>query len=317
MKKMLGYTPEEVVGKKYFYDFFHPEDKEELKEGAFGAFKLKQPFHDTINRNVHKNGNIVWLSTAGVPILDDKGELLGYRGSDTDITEQKKAEKDLSMAFNELALVNEKLGVVGRLTRHDVRNKLSAVTGNIYLAKQALPADCEVVKYLNETESAVDQIEKIFDFARTYEQLGLEELSNVDVGKSFERATSLLADLSEITVVNDCGDLKVLADSLLDTLFYNLMDNSLKHGEKVSKIRVYCKTHKDDLTLVYEDDGVGVSEAEKEKIFGEGYGKGTGIGLHMIKLMCNIYGWTIKETGKQGKGAQFIMSISKTNENTE
>ena len=51
----------------------------------------------------------------------------------------------------------------------------------------------------------------------------------------------------------------------------------------------------------------------EEKVFGEGYGKGIGIGLHMGKIMCNIYGWTIRETGKPGKGAQFTMTIPKTN----
>ena len=58
---------------------------------------------------------------------------------------------------------------------------------------------------------------------------------------------------------------------------------------------------------------VTASMAEKEKIFGEDYGKGTGVGLHMIKIMCNIYGWTIQETGKQGKGAQFTITIPETN----
>ena len=232
-----------------------------------------------------------------------------------DVTGRKKVENALTGAFDEVALVNEKLGVVGRLTRHDVRNKLSSVLGNLYLAKQNLHPSHVTTKYLKHAESEIDQIEKIFDFARMYEQLGGEELSYVDVGKSFDVAVSLLQDLGKIEIVNDCKGCSVLADSLLEQLFYNLMDNSLKHGEKVSKIRIYCKTNKDQLKLVYEDDGVGIPEDEKEKIFGEGYGKGTGVGLHMIKIMCNIYGWIIKETCKQDKGAQFTITIPRTNKN--
>jgi signal transduction histidine kinase len=158
-------------------------------------------------------------------------------------------------------------------------------------------------------------VEGIFDFARIYEQLGAEELAYIDVEKSLEEAAMLFSDLPGVKVVNDCHGLTVLADSLLRQLFYNLIDNSLKHGEKVSQIRVYYETMgKDKLKLIYEDDGVGIPKAEKEKIFQEGYGRGTGYGLYLIKKICEVYGWTIRETGKPGKGAQFIINIPKKDE---
>ena len=91
VNEILGYKPEEVLG-KHFYDLFHPDDREELKKAAFEAFVKKQSLREFVNRNVHKNGKTVWLSTGGVPVLDDKGELIGYRGADVDITERKQAE---------------------------------------------------------------------------------------------------------------------------------------------------------------------------------------------------------------------------------
>jgi len=51
------------------------------------------------------------------------------------------------------------------------------------------------------------------------------------------------------------------------------------------------------------------------KIFKEGYGKGTGYGLHLIRKICEVYGLTIKETGKHGKGAKFSITIPKMREN--
>lgn len=54
-----------------------------------------------------------------------------------------------------------------------------------------------------------------------------------------------------------------------------------------------------------------LAKSEKNKIFWEGYGKDTGIGLGMIQIMCNLYGWDIQETGKKGKGAQFTITIPK------
>jgi len=73
----LGYKPEELL-KKHFYDLFHPEDHEELKKAAFEVLAKKQPYHEFLNRNVHKNGRTVLLSTSGVPVLDDEGNRQQY-----------------------------------------------------------------------------------------------------------------------------------------------------------------------------------------------------------------------------------------------
>ncbi|MDP6635870.1 MAG: PAS domain S-box protein [Phycisphaerae bacterium] len=92
VEKILGYSPEEIVGKKHFYDLFHPEQRQEIKTAAFEAFARKESFRGFPNLNVHKNGQPIWLSTSGVPLLDGGGGLVGYRGADTDITERKNAE---------------------------------------------------------------------------------------------------------------------------------------------------------------------------------------------------------------------------------
>ncbi len=224
----------------------------------------------------------------------------------------KAADMVVFRDVSERKRMEEKLRVVGRLARHDVRNKLSVVTANIYLMKKRVEGDSEAVERLNDIESAVREATRIFDFARTYEKLGIEKLSYVNVEKTFDGAVQQFSDL-QVKVVNDCSGLSVLADSLLTRLFYNLVHNSLMHGENVSKIRVYYEKEGDELKLVYEDDGVGIPKAEKEKVFREGYGKGTGYGLYLIRKMCEVYGWTIRETGKHGKGAEFTMTIPGTN----
>lgn len=93
---LLGYKPNEIVGKKHFYDLFIPEERSKLKKAVQEVFKNKQPFYDFINRNLSKEGKEVWLSTSGIPILDDSGKLLGYRGVDVNITQRKLAEQALA-----------------------------------------------------------------------------------------------------------------------------------------------------------------------------------------------------------------------------
>jgi PAS domain S-box-containing protein len=107
VEQILGYKPEEVIG-KHFYDLFHPDDLEDLKKAAFAAFAEKQSFRQFVNRNIRKDGEIVWISTSGVPVVDEEGTLLGYRGADVDITERMRAEEALreSEAFQSGLLSN-------------------------------------------------------------------------------------------------------------------------------------------------------------------------------------------------------------------
>jgi signal transduction histidine kinase len=205
---------------------------------------------------------------------------------------------------------------VGGLTRHDVRNKLSAITGNIYLGKKKLADHPEVLQSFKDMDSACEQIVRIFEFAKDYERLGVEELTYVDMEKIVDEAVSLFPNLLGIRISNGCRGLVVLADSLLRQLFYNLIDNTLKYGGKATQIRIhYNIADKNQLRLFYEDNGVGIQSDEKRKLFREGHttGKGSGYGLYLIGKMMEVYGWTMQETGTPGEGAHFIITMPKTN----
>ncbi|MGA2308690.1 MAG: PAS domain S-box protein [Candidatus Bathyarchaeia archaeon] len=315
-----GYSREEVIGHKKIWEWLYPDPQYcakifahqrrtiEHNESAFRDF-------ETVIRC--KDGALKTISWYSNNILDENGETVGSIAMGIDATELKKTEKDLQEAIERLAIMNEKLRVVGLLSRHDVRNKLQLVALKAYLAKRELPAESKVVEDLAAIEKAVQQSVEIFDFARVYEMLGSEELVYVDVEKTVSEAALLFLDLKGVNVVNECRGLTVLADSLLRQLFYNLIDNSLKYGQKVTRIKVhYERTSQDALKLVFEDDGVGIPIAEKPKLFKEGYSTGgsTGYGLYLIKKMMEVYGWTIQETGEPGKGAQFTMTIPETNQ---
>ncbi len=95
VENILGYSPDEIVGKKYFYDFFPPDSRESMKKGAFKVFAGRESFKYFVNENMHKNGSVVLIETNGTPITDDDGNLCGYRGVDRDVTERKKADEAL------------------------------------------------------------------------------------------------------------------------------------------------------------------------------------------------------------------------------
>ncbi|MDP3564625.1 MAG: HAMP domain-containing sensor histidine kinase, partial [Methanoregula sp.] len=102
------------------------------------------------------------------------------------------------------------------------------------------------------------------------------------------------------------AEVELYADPLVEKVFFNLVENAMRYGGRtmtVIRFRYECKN--DACTIICEDDGNGVSDDEKEKIFFYGFGKNTGLGLFLSREILNITGITIKETGELHKGARF------------
>jgi len=303
--ELFGYTKEEARGRT-LDSLIVPDGKiEEAKELNKKAVK-GYVYHDTMRKT--KNGALVPISVSAAPIVV-QGMITGYVAVYKDIAHLKKTEEALTV-------MNEKLRVVGGLTRHDARNKLSLVTTNAYLAKRRLAENSEVRDYLEEIGAAVNDVVGIFDFAKIYEMLGVEKPTYIDVENTVNDVVSLFPTLKTVRVTNNCHGLKVLADSLLRQAFYNLVDDSLKYAQNLTQIKVYYeRADNDHLKIIYKDNGAGIPFDKKPKLFQKGFttGKGSGYGLYLIQKMMEIYGWTIEETGEPGKGARFVMKIPKFN----
>ncbi|NTV95393.1 MAG: PhnD/SsuA/transferrin family substrate-binding protein [Thiobacillus sp.] len=98
---MLGYSPEELIGRTPF-DLMSEPEAERVRAKFTGIMRAGQAFSGLENTNRHKNGRTVVLETSGVPILDDAGQMVGYRGIDRDITARKQAEQELDSYRNHL-----------------------------------------------------------------------------------------------------------------------------------------------------------------------------------------------------------------------
>jgi PAS domain S-box-containing protein len=304
--EVFGFTPEEVRGKNLI-DILVPEElKQEMQNNIEKSGSHAVSFQSKRKR---KDGSTlqVFVSLASVSVGDKRiGSVTVYK----DMTNEVAAEEKIEAALKHSEMLNEKLSVIGSFTRHDVRNKLMTIEGNAYLVKKHAGSDPKINQYLNQISLAVTNITCILEFAKNYESLGSEQRTLTDVGKAIDQAASLFSELKGAKITNECRGFNILADSMLTTVFHNLIDNSLKYGKNLTQIKVYHRKEKDGSErIIYEDDGGGIDEEAKTHLFVKGFGHGTGFGLYLIKRTCDIYGWAVKETGDLGKGARFEFDI--------
>lgn len=107
----------------------------------------------------------------------------------------------------------------------------------------------------------------------------------------------------------DLPSVEVFADPILEKVFYNLLENAVRHGQKVTAITVSAREIPEGLVICWEDNGVGIPAHEKERIFQRDYGKHTGLGLFLAREICSVTGITLTETGDPGKGARFELLV--------
>ncbi len=294
-------------------EFINPEYRAIANTAIQRAVENGEPYDQEWEITTLK-GNKRWVHTMGKANWDN-GKIKTISGSFQDITQRKMVENRLKENNDKIEMLNEKLRIVGGLTRHDVGNKLAIIRANEFLLRKHIGDKPELIRYLDRIKNAIENSANLFEFSRLYERIDSEILMVIDVFDCFNGAAALFSDLTESNIVNDCQGLTVVADSLLRQLFYNFIDNSIKHGEKVTKIRLHYIEKSDGIKLFYEDNGVGIPEANKPKLFNVDFANkdGGGIGLYLAKKLMDVYGWTITEEGKPGEGAIFVITIPKPN----
>ena len=110
LEALLGYTPDELLGRTPF-EFMPAGEAAKMAEFFQGIVARREAFHDLENQVLHKNGSVRILLTSGVPILSASGDLLGYRGTDKDITDAKRAAN----ALNEAAMFLRESQAIARV----------------------------------------------------------------------------------------------------------------------------------------------------------------------------------------------------------
>jgi signal transduction histidine kinase len=204
---------------------------------------------------------------------------------------------------NELRQANEKLHVLGSITRHDALNRLAIVLGRLELVQKEVK-DKEIQKQINLSLASAQAIEKIIQFTGEYQKIGVGGPVWIDVEDAFREAVRGV-DREKVSTSSEVSGIELLADRMFEKVLANLVDNSLRHGKNVKTMKLHYRKDEDGLVLVYEDDGGGLSEEDKANLFKRGQGKHTGLGMFLSKEILEFSGMSIRETGETRAGARF------------
>jgi len=255
---------------------------------------------DGETRFMRPDGSIIWLYGQSVPVCDSEGQICGYVGSITDITDRKRIEDAVHLA-------NKKLNLMNDITRHDILNTITGIFGLIDMAVASGNKE-ELARLLEQIKEEGRLIQRQITFTRDYQGVGVHAPVWQNVRDVVARAVSGISS-DGISIEVDLEETEIFADPLLEKVFYNLADNAVRYGENLTTIRFYYQISDNGLTLICEDDGGGIPDNAKIRIFERGVGKNTGMGLFLTREILRITGISIRETGVYGKGARFELII--------
>jgi PAS domain S-box-containing protein len=246
------------------------------------------------------NGEIITAILQAVPISYWKEPVVLVLM--TNITGRKQVEAALQQVTKKLTLLNQ-------VTFNDIQNAVFTLKGYLTL-ESSLPVSEPAKKYLEMEEESVRKIDYSLNFAKNYQDLGVKPPEWQNVHQSFLLGISHL-DFSSVNRTIHLDNLEIYADSLLERVFFTLAGNVLRHAKHATGVTIGYQIAGDGLLLFFEDNGTGVPDANKEKIFERGYGSQQGMELFLVREILGITGITIHETGTYGSGARFEMNVPK------
>ncbi|MBI9077416.1 MAG: PAS domain S-box protein [Desulfatibacillum sp.] len=299
VEEMLGYKPEEIVGKMRFFDFFPADLREQMKQDALKSFAQKKIFKKHINANVHRDGSIVILEKDGAPILSDTGDLIGYRGIDVDITIKQHLESQLRHA--------QKMEAIGTLAggiAHDFNNILNVIMGYGAMVADTLEAGSPARENMNEVLIAADRAADLTRRLLVFSRKDIVKIMPVDINKIILGLKKMLARIIgesiEFNIEPADMPLPVLADAgQIEQILMNLAVNSkdaMREGGRLTISAGLVEVDDNYLAELEEkrpgqyalitvaDTGHGMDKETQKKIFEpffttKGVGEGTGLGL--------------------------------------
>jgi len=211
-------------------------------------------------------------------------------------------------AMETLMGTSRKLHIINSITRHDIRNQLTVQMNTYELLLESAEEYPEIRPYTAALGSSINSILEHLVFSEVYQKIGIQRPRWLSVGAIIEGITCS-HEFGSISILHSTGTVEVYTDVMFGKIVTNLIENAIMHGKRVTTVQIGFYEQINQGVLVIEDDGIGVPDELKERIFEKGFGNNTGLGLYYTREILGITGMDIVETGKNLEGARFEIRI--------
>lgn len=322
---VTGYSRNELIGTD-FSDYFTESDK--AREGYQQVF-LKRSVRDYPLEIQHKNGHVTPVLYNASVYHDESGNVIGVFAAARDITEIKKASKQLKELIEELKHSNEELQQFAYVSSHDLQEPLRTIASFTQLLQRRYKGklDCDADEFMDYIVDASKRMKDLINDLLEYSRVGSK-------GKEFE--PTKLEEVLEDTLFNlkvsitECNA-EITSDPLpeimadknqLILLFQNLIGNAIKFKKEDEHPTIHISARNDEKNGEYvfsvTDNGIGIDPQYAERIFvifqrlhTRNEYSGTGIGLAICKKIVERHGGKIWVESELGKGSTFYFTIPK------
>jgi PAS domain S-box-containing protein len=293
-EKFTGFSKNRIIGKTV-YDIA-PRDLADIysrMDDELFASPGSQVYESQVR---YADGSLHDVIFTKSTLNDREGRTEGLVGVILDITDRKRDEVALQQAI-------KKLNMLSSITRHDILNQLMGLQTFLELSKE-IATDADVRHYIEKEEKAADAIGRQIEFTRYYQDIGVNVPQWHDLVQTIQKSMAQL-NLEGVEVTVSPPPVEIFADPLIEKVFYNLVENSLRHGGGVTAITFSGEETEKGLIVTYRDNGIGIPTEDKTRLFQKGFGKNTGLGLFLSREILSITGLSIQENGTAGNGVRF------------
>lgn len=313
----LGYTRDEVVGKKRFPDILTPEDAAGFDQ-AYAETKVKRVIRDVVCNIVRKDGSSFPVILSATMIFDKSGKMVKTRSTVFDYTEKKLAEEKILQLNHELEAFTYSVS-------HDLRAPLRSIDGYARILSDDYGdhLDTEGQRVLGVIIKNANRMGRLIDDLLDFSRVGRKEISRA----RFSMEAMIQSAFDEV-LENEKGrtlefNVHDIADAsadphLIKQVWVNLISNAFKYSRKKEKSVVEITSQPTDKEVVYviKDNGTGFDMQYVHKLFSvfqrlhkaQDF-EGTGVGLAIVQRIISRHGGRVWAESELDNGASFYFSI--------